>query len=257
MPPSRLHLITGGKYHDFNLARLVMLQIMAEDDRIQATCAQDFSGLDALGEHCGIVLYTCDLMPDEAQTAALDAFVSRGGRLFAVHATNAPINFTDGPAINTSGISIPGLVKAPTPDIAPGYMALLGSRFQSHLGAQPLHIKIEDHDHPVTAGLDDFTVVDEPYMLTPLGDIHVLMSARYKGKAPGYELSDWPDDPPRPQLYVKEHGEGGVLYLTLGHCCGRFDMHPLMVEAPVNRGAWDDPMFRDIVRRGIRWTAGL
>lgn len=251
--PARIHIVTGGRFHDFDLARLTLLTLIAEDDRIRTTCAQDFAGVGALEDHAGVILYTCDLMPGDAEAEALDAFVRGGGRLFALHAANAGLEFTDGPELVTSGVRIPGLVKPTAETVAPLFMDLLGSRFQAHLAAQTMHFHIEDHDHPVTAGLDDFTLVDEPYMATPLGTYRTLISARYKGEAPGYVLSDWPDDPPRPQLYVKAHGAGGVLYSPLGHACGRFDMQPLMDEAPVVRGPWDAPAFQELLRRGIRW----
>jgi hypothetical protein len=35
----------------------------------------------------------------------LEAFVRRGGRILALHAANAPLEFTDGPPIVTSGAS--------------------------------------------------------------------------------------------------------------------------------------------------------
>ncbi len=251
--PIRIHIITGGRFHDFDLARLTLLTVMAQDDRIRATCAADFRDAGALAGHAGVILYTCDLMPGDAEAAALDAFVRGGGRLFAIHAANAKLDFTDGPEIVTNGVRIPGLVNPTGEDGAPVFMHLLGSRFLAHLGQQPIHIHVEDRDHPITAGLDDFTLVDEPYMATPLGEHRVLLSARYKGTAPGYVLGEWDDDSPRPQMYVKDHGAGGVLYMPLGHACGRLDMQPLMDEAPVVRGPWDDPHYRDLLRRGIAW----
>lgn len=252
---TRIHVITGGKYHDFDLARLTLLTLLAENDRVRATCAGDYRGVAELDGHAGIVVYTCDLMPDETQIDAIEAFVRRGGRLFAIHAVNAGLEFTDGPEIVASGVRIPGLVKPTAESCAPRFMDLLGSRFLAHLPAQTMHIHVEDHDHPITRGLADFTLVDEPYMMTPLGEQRVLLSARYKGTAHGYVLDDWEDDSPRPQLYVKDHGEGGVLYMPLGHACGRLDMQPMMDEAPVVRGPWDDTAYQELLRRGLAWIA--
>lgn len=249
----RIHIVTGGKYHDFNLARLRLLELMAQDDRIRASCAMDYEGLSVLDECAGVVLYTCDLMPSDEQAEALDRFVTRGGRLLALHAVNAHLEFTDGPEIVTSGVRIPGLVK-PTPEhVSPRFMQLLGSRFVTHLAAQQMHIHVEDTGHPVTRGLQDFTLVDEPCVATPLGDLEVLLSARYKGPTPGYTTGEVTDDSPRPQLYVKDHGAGAVLYSPLGHACGKYDMRPLMDEAPVVRGPWDDANYLEIVRRSIAW----
>ncbi len=249
----RIHIVTGGKYHDFDLARLRLLELMAGDDRIRASCAMDYEGLQVLDECSGLVLYTCDLMPSDAQAGAMDAFVRRGGRIMALHAVNAHLEFTDGPEIVTSGVRIPGLVKSTAEHICPMFMDLLGSRFVTHLAAQEIHVHVEDADHPVTQGLKDFMLIDEPYVATPIGDLKILLSARYKGLTPGYETIEVTDDPPRPQLYVKDHGLGAVLYSPLGHACGKYDMRPLMDEAPAVRGPWDDANYLHIVRRGIAW----
>jgi hypothetical protein len=254
----RIHVITGGRYHDFDLARLNLLQIMGRDDRIRASCSVDFARLGGLEGYAGVVLYTCDLMPSDEEAAQLEAFVAGGGRLFALHATNAPIDFTDGPEFVADGIRIPGLVKPPAEDIAPLFMNLLGSRFRAHLAYQSFQVNVVDQQHEITKGLVDFEVNDEPYIAAMLTDeAEILLTARYKGDAPGYVLGKWEDDSPRPQLYVKQHGAGAVLYTTLGHACGRFDMQPLVQETRPLVGPWEEPTFLEIVRRGVRWVAQL
>lgn len=250
---NRIHLICGGRFHDFDLARLTLLKIMAEQESVRCTCANHFRDVDRLDGVNGIILYNCDLLPDESQTTALDAFVNRGGRIFALHATNAPIEFTDGPSIVASGVHIPGLVKVPTAEISPRYMSLLGSRFVAHLASQAFTVNVVDADHELTRGLNDFAVTDEPYVSEMLSDVRVLLSARYKGDAPGYVKAKFADDPPRPQLYVKDHGRGSVAYLTLGHSCGRFDLRPMVEEVAPVRGPWDDPNYQELLRRGICW----
>lgn len=254
--PIRIHLVTGGKYHDFDLARRVLLDLMAEDDRIRVRCAADFSGITDLSAFAGVILYTCDLMPSDAEARALADFVADGGKLFALHGANAGLEFTVGPEIVASGVRIPGLVKPTAETVAPAFMELLGSRFVAHLAAQPMHIHVEDAAHPITQGLQDFTVIDEPYIAQPICDYRTLLSARYKGEAPGYLLGQWDDDPRRPQLYVRAHGKGEVAYSPLGHACGRFDARPLMDEAPVVRGPWDSAPFQELLRRAIGWIAG-
>lgn len=251
----RVHVVTGGKYHDFDLARLRILEACADDERIRSSCSMDYAGLPDLSDYAGLALYTCDMMPSDAQAEAMDRFVRNGGRIFALHAVNAHLEFTDGPEIVTSGVRIPGLVKPTAETVSPLFMNLLGSRFVTHLAAQEIHVHVEDADHPVTRGMSDFTLVDEPYVATPLGEIRTLLSARYKGETPGYVTKEITDDPPRPQLYVKDHGKGGVLYSPLGHACGKYDMRPLMDEAPVVRGPWDDEHYLRIVRGGVAWLA--
>ena len=46
-----------------------------------------------------------------------------------------------------------------------------------------------------------------------------------------------------------------VLYLTLGHCRGHYDMQPMIEYYPqVERCAWNLPVFYDLLRRGIAWA---
>ena len=57
-----------------------------------------------------------------------------------------------------------------------------------------------------------------------------------------------------PVFYIKRHGEGAVLYLTLGHCRGHYDLQPMLDWWPtVDRCAWDLPVFHTLLRRGIGW----
>ena len=47
-----------------------------------------------------------------------------------------------------------------------------------------------------------------------------------------------------------------MLYFTLGHCRGRYDMQPLMAEWPSeDRCSWELPVYYELLRRGIRWAA--
>jgi type 1 glutamine amidotransferase len=57
-------------------------------------------------------------------------------------------------------------------------------------------------------------------------------------------------------MYLHPVGQGTVLYLTLGHCRGKWDMRPLMDEYPVvERGAWELPVYHELLKRGIAWAA--
>ena len=50
------------------------------------------------------------------------------------------------------------------------------------------------------------------------------------------------------------HAGTEVLYLTLGHCRGHYDMQPLLAYWPEKqRCAWEHPAFHDLLRRGIAW----
>ena len=55
-------------------------------------------------------------------------------------------------------------------------------------------------------------------------------------------------------MYTKKVGEGEVLYLTLGHCRGHYDMRSLMDYYPqVERGSWELPVFHELLHRGLNW----
>jgi len=85
-----------------------------------------------------------------------------------------------------------------------------------------------------------------------------LLETRWSGTARGFEEGDWPDDVAHLVAYLRPFGEGTVLYLTLGHCRGHYDMQPQVAWYPeIERGSWDVPEYRELLRRGIRWAAGL
>ncbi|MCH7833163.1 MAG: ThuA domain-containing protein, partial [Proteobacteria bacterium] len=97
-------------------------------------------------------------------------------------------------------------------------------------------------------------IEDEPYYCEFYGEHKVLLEANYRSPSSGYVRSDFGTErDSQPQMYLHQVGEGEVLYLTLGHCSGKYDMQPILDVAPVNRCAWNYPVFYDLLRRGIRW----
>ena len=55
-----VYLVVGGKYHDFDFARLELLKLLAEHDVIRVKVANDYSDVDAMCESDLLVTYTCD-----------------------------------------------------------------------------------------------------------------------------------------------------------------------------------------------------
>ncbi len=249
-----LLLVCGGKFHDVNRVRLDLLRLLAERDDVYVRVAEDYSALTALQEADALVTYTCDVRPTDAEQQALAGFLGRGGRWFALHGTNAFIAFdtSTGP-VSGDGITIPG--RYTTPDVAPELIALLGSRFLAHPAVQPVAVRVSQPPHPLVAGLDDFEVRDEAYCCEFVADVEVLLetttSSRTMHRVPA-SIDD--AEARRPLLYLRHVGEGAVLYLTLGHARGRFDMQPHMAECPIERGPWEDGTFLEVVRRGLRWA---
>ena len=248
-----VHLVTGGRFHDTGFARLELLKLLAELPCASVSVGQDFSSIDQILSADLLISYTCDVRPTFAQQVVLKAFLERGGRWFALHGTNSLLDFdsTDGP-IDAFGVTIPGVPFAP--DLAPEFMSLLGTRFVTHPPIQPFQVTVAEPEHPIVAGIEDFTAIDEPYCCEVFGPIQDLLESRYSSENMTDLPPEW-DVPDRvqPQMYLKTIGSGTVLYLMLGHCCGRFDMQPIMDECDVVRASWDLPVFYELLRRGLSW----
>ena len=104
-----------------------------------------------------------------------------------------------------------------------------------------------------------FDVIDELYLSEMHGENRMLLHTHFNGIAQtGFVEADWFGDERRAVLYLHAHGAGAVLYNTLGHCRGKYDMQPLIEEYPaVERCAWMRPEYHELLERGIRWMARL
>ncbi len=240
-----VYLVCNAKYHDTNFARLELLKLLAENEDISTRVADSFADIKGIQSSSLLITYTCDLRPTEEEQRALAEFLADGGRWFALHATNALLEFVAGG-------------KVDTPDVAPDYMQLLGSRFIAHPANQRIAVKVTDYVHPLTERIEDFEVDDEePYYCEALGEQRVLLEASYSEPSQGYVRSEYgTDKDTHPQMYLHSVGQGEVLYLSLGHCTGKHDMKPMVDVVPVVRGSWNSPTYYELLRRGIRWGVG-
>lgn len=241
--PGRLNcvLIAGGLYHDFDFARLELLKLLAEDPRVRTRVFEDYGNLDAIRQADFLITYTCDVMPSIDVQEALRDWVRDGGRWYALHGTNSVLRLFDN-----------GLYGAPR--WAPLMMETLGTQFIAHPPIAPYRVEVADADHPLTAGIAPFETTDELYLMERHGDLHVLLDTAFAGEATGFDEHQWAEDR-HPVLYIKTQGKGAVLYNTLGHCRGHYDMQPFLDWWPqVDRCAWDLPVFHDLLRRGIAWA---
>ena len=109
----------------------------------------------------------------------------------------------------------------------PGFINMVGGKFLSHPSYWPLlTINVKDRHHPVTAGIEDFQMEEELYLMETYGHFDVLMSAWWKG----FE---------RPLTWVKPYGHGKVMYTALGH----------------DKVQTENPNFQKLIVNGIRWAA--
>ena len=243
--PVNAYLIVGGDYHDMDYARVELLKLLGEHEHIRTRVAEDYRDIDALGDSDFLITYTCNVVPDAAGQAAIRDYIAGGKRWFALHATNSILKFlSDG--------------RVDAPETAPVLMETLGSQFLAHPAIHPFAIEKTDPDHPLVAGIDTFTTDDELYLSRIHGDIHTLLHTRWTGNIPNWVNADWADDEIRPVYYTNSVGEGEVLYLTLGHCRGHYDMRPIMDYYPeIERGSWEHDEFYQLLRRGIAYCAGI
>ena len=241
-----VYFVVGGRYHDFDFARLEILKLLSEHERIRVRVAETYADLAAIAQADALVTYTCDVRPDDVQQQALADFVGAGRRWLALHGTNSILEWT-------------GEGKVDAPDSMPVLTRLLGSRFIAHPPLGDFEVRVSDPSHPLVRGIEAFKVTDELYLSELYGPNRVLLETRYNGRAAReFTRREWLSDEPRPILYLHEHGAGQVLYCTLGHCRGRYDMQPLIEQYPrVERCSWESPVYYELLRRGIRWAARM
>ena len=239
-----VYLVAGGKYHNIDYARLEILKLLAEQPRIKVQVGADYSDIDAICEADFIITYTCDVMPTPAETQRLCDAMRAGKKWFALHGTNSILRFLEDGRVNS-------------PRENDQFMELLGSQFLSHPPIMPYDVEVTDPDHPLVKDIPTFTVDDELYLSALHGEHKMLLHTRWTGTTENFVDADWNEDEPRPCMYLHPYGDGEVLYLTLGHCRGKYDMQPMIEEYPEPEfGAWKTDEYYELLRRGIRWAMG-
>jgi type 1 glutamine amidotransferase len=233
-------LIAGGKYHDIDHARLELLKHLAGDDRVRVRVFEDYSNLAAIRAADFLVSYTCDVTPSLPEQEALRAWLEAGGRWYALHGTNSILRFLK------DGVD--------SPRWAPHFMETLGSMFIAHPPIAPYRVTVADPSHPLVAGVEPFDAEDELYLSEYYGELKVLLETEFEGEATGFIEHTWAKAK-HPVLYLHPVGAGEVLYLTLGHCRGHYDMQPMIdfYEVP-EKGSWALPVFHDLLARGLEWA---
>ena len=137
-------------------------------------------------------------------------------------------------------------------------METLGTQFIAHPPIMPFTVKTKQADHELVKGVGEFDTDDELYCSRIHGDLDLLMYSEFNGTCDGFVEADWKTDDKRPVYYIKRTGSGEVLYLNLGHCRGHYDMEPVTDYYPViEKGSWESEQYYELLRRGIRYCAGI
>lgn len=234
-------LIAAGDFHDIDFARVELLKLLGAHANIRTRVFEDYENLDALKQADMLVSYTCNVLPSEEAQRALIAWVEEGGRFFALHGTNTVLEMLED-----------GLWDAPR--VAPDYMKLLGSQFISHPPIAPYTVKNRQPHHALVKDIKDFEVEDELYHLEIHPPLDVYLEAECDEVGRGFKEGENAKGT-HPVFYSKARGDGAVLYLTLGHCRGHYDLRPLKDWWPsVDRHSWNSPIFYELLRRGLDWA---
>ena len=109
----------------------------------------------------------------------------------------------------------------------PDWRAFVGGYFLGHPKSRTYQVSVTENKSPITAGIDEFMITDEQYVLDYDPRVEVLANALYKGK-------------PMPVMWTKPWGKGRVFYSALGH----------------DAKACEQEMFQKLLIRGALWAAG-
>jgi len=229
--PLVANLICGSPHrnHDFDFVRLRLGQALYDAYGVRVDCFQDYEDRAAILNGDLLVTYTSQVPVSEEACSALEQYLERGGRWFALHASN----------------SVAGNRRL---------AELLGSRFISHPPYQTIEVQVTAPGDPLLEGVEPFAVDDELYCLEICtADVEVLLHTHWGGEAFGGHVFEAAD---RPLMYRRRVGQGGILYLALGQANRPYDK-PFAdsPEQPDHRGPWDAAVYWTLIERGLEWAA--
>jgi len=121
---------------------------------------------------------------------ALDAFVSRGGGLMAVHSASASFK------------------------TCARYHEILGGRFTGHGKVEPYEVRRSAGADLSAGSVEGFTVHDELYIHEYSDDVTVQYYTSHDGRM-------------EPVVWTRTHGRGHVFYCSLGHLASSFQNEPV------------------------------
>jgi len=204
----RILMILGGTWHDFDGFTAAMTPVLEKAGHtLDAT--YDLDALTQIEGHYDlVVLNTCIGQanrdsgptvpgPTDAQTESLASWVQDGGGLLAVHAATV------------AGQASPAL------------RALMGGVFVEHPPQFTFTIYPMYEEHPITAGIDAFTVHDEFYIQKYDDTITIHAIALDRGVA-------------HPMVWSRSEGQGRVAYIAMGHGPEVWELEPyqrMMLQA--------------------------
>ncbi len=136
------------------------------------------------------------------QEEAIEGFVARGGAFMPLHNAGWAYPWQD------------------------GYRRVMGGYYQGHPPVQAFEVQVVRPDHPITAGVEDYEIVDEQHFLW--FDYHrVELLLKSRGKNGMESAAGW----------AYEYGKGRVAYLANGHTLEVLQ-HPMVQKLLRNAARW-------------------
>ena len=218
----RVLVFTGhgeGYVHDNIGASARMLLEMAAEEGFAAdtTSCTDIFADSSLARYDAVVYANASYVAlDEAQREAFRRFIRRGGGFVGLHAA------------------------ACTGKEWEWFTQMIGGRFDFHPPLQPLALRRVDRTHPSTVVLPDtLRVEDELYFFKRLNPEARVLAV---WETAGVDWAEGPRpevmSPSLPAVWCNEFDGGRIWYSALGH----------------DAATYDDPLYRDHVLGGLRWT---
>ncbi|MBI4553828.1 MAG: ThuA domain-containing protein [Candidatus Latescibacteria bacterium] len=136
------------------------------------------------------------------QEAAIEGFVAAGGAFMPLH---------------NAGWAYPW---------RNGYRRVMGGYYQGHPPILPFDVKVVNHIHPITAGVEDYEIVDEQHFLWFDYD-RVDLLLKSQGRDGRESAAGWAYD----------YGQGRVAYLANGHTL-EILQHPMVQRLLRNAVRW-------------------
>jgi len=184
--------------------------------------------LEVMKDFLGIQGFDLDMTEDRNQLlpqniGKYDVFLDymHGGKL-TDEQTQSVIDFVKG------GKALVGVHSSAVDKQSPDYIKLLGGKYIGHSDEAESSVRIIDSDHPITKGIENFSIYDEIYKVDyEPGTFRVLIESDVAGTA-------------YPVCWIKEYGRGKVVFLSLGH----------------GKRAFENKSFQELVIRMIKWSSG-
>lgn len=216
---SQPHVLVVGEttfpFHDIEEKRPQFQAALGE--QFDLTVTTDRSRIADLGPGDVLVDYVTDSSAAAYPELVTD-HVANGGGYVGVHcAADLTSTAPEDPDDLIDGLDEP----------IPALRDLIGGHFFNHPEQAEYGVDILA-DHPITEGVEDFRVYDEPYQVEVDDDVTVLARMDHD------DLDDYP------VVWIAPSDGGRVAYVSLGH----------------TDDALEDESFRRLLTNGVRWASG-